>query len=237
MFAHGLGGGIPDTRPFGSAVTGRKVFFAFRGHGASTVSPSGWSYADLADDLRAVADAYAARRALGVSMGAGALCRVLAEDPDRFERIVLFLPAVLDTPRAAPARGRLNALAEALESGSEEGLAAVVADEVPPAAAGTAAARAYVRQRVAALRGHLGVAQALRALPELTALPDAEALRKVTAPALVLACQGDPQHPVDVAERLAGLLPASTLHVYDEPGVLWTARADLRGRIASFLNA
>jgi len=170
-------------------------------------------------------------------MGAGALCRLLADDPDRFERLVFFLPAVLDTPRAPAARERLTALADAVESGPDERLAEVVAREVPPSAAGTPAARAYVRQRVAALRGHHGIATGLRTLPDLTALADAEALRKVTAPALVLACQGDPQHPVDVAERLAGLLPSATLHVYDEPGVLWTARADLRARIATFLNS
>ena len=35
VFAHGLGGGIADTRPLGSGVAGRKVFFQFRGHGRS----------------------------------------------------------------------------------------------------------------------------------------------------------------------------------------------------------
>jgi pimeloyl-ACP methyl ester carboxylesterase len=170
-------------------------------------------------------------------MGAGALCRVLADDPDRFDRLVFFLPAVLDTPRLAPARARLAALAAAVESGSAAQLAEAVSAEVPPVAAGTPAARAYVRQRVQALQGHRDIARALRALPDQTALADAQALRKVSAPALVLACHGDPQHPADVAERLAGLLPAATLHVYDQPGVLWTQRADLRTRIATFLNA
>ncbi len=211
------------------------MFFAFRGHGASPPGPIG--YPDLAADLRGVADTHRATRAFGVSMGAGALCRVLADDPDRFERLVFFLPAVLDTPRLAPARERLAALAAAVESGSDERLAEVVALEVPPAAAGSAAARAYVRQRVLALRGHDGIAAALRSLPDMTALDDAEVLRKVTVPALVLGCHGDPLHPAEVAERLAGLLPGASLHVYDEPGILWTARADLRTRIASFLNA
>jgi pimeloyl-ACP methyl ester carboxylesterase len=90
---------------------------------------------------------------------------------------------------------------------------------------------------VSALLGHHDIAAALRSLPDQTALADAAVLRKVDAPALVLGCHGDPQHPADVAERLAELLPAATLHVYDEPGILWTARADLRARIATFLNA
>ena len=117
MFAHGLGNGIPETRPLGSGVTGRRVFFQFRGHGRSSAPPGRWTYADLARDLRAVADLSGATRALGVSLGAGALCRLLADDPDRFERVVLFLPAVLDTPRPAPARERLDALLDAIEDG------------------------------------------------------------------------------------------------------------------------
>ena len=87
VFAHGLGGDIAGTRPLGSAVTGRRVFFHFRGHGRSDAPPGPWSFADLADDLRAVADRAGATRALGVSMGAGALCRLLASTPERFERI------------------------------------------------------------------------------------------------------------------------------------------------------
>jgi hypothetical protein len=39
-----------------------------------------------------------------------------------------------------------------------------------------------------------------------------------------------------VAERLADILPDASLHVYDEPNVLWTQRADLRRRISGFLN-
>jgi hypothetical protein len=52
----------------------------------------------------------------------------------------------------------------------------------------------------------------------------------------VLACRGDELHPVEVAEELAAALPQATLHVYDRPGVMWTERADLRERIATFLN-
>ena len=56
VFAHGLAGDITGTRPLGSAVAGRRVFFHFRGHGRSDSPPGPWSFADLAADLRAVAD-------------------------------------------------------------------------------------------------------------------------------------------------------------------------------------
>src|SRR5690349_9871014 len=117
VFAHGLGGSIGDTRPLGSAVLGRKVFFHFRGHGRSAAPGGVWTYADLARDLRAVADLSGATRAVGASMGAGALCRLLADNPTRFDRAVFFLPAVLDEPRPVAAKQRLTMLLEAIESG------------------------------------------------------------------------------------------------------------------------
>jgi len=235
VFAHGLGSGIADTRPLGSGVPGSKIFLQLRGHGRSGTPPGPWSYADLADDLGSAADLLGAGQALGVSLGAGALCRLLTTRPDRFDRLVFFLPAVLDTPRAAPARRRLASLFDAVASGNRDRVADAVSDEVPPALRQTPAARAFIRQRVdQLLRDGLGAG--LADLPDQVAVPDPEALTKVTAPTLVIACTGDELHPVGVARRLAGLLPAAVLHVYDRPGVLWTARADLRARIGAFLS-
>ncbi|RKF26032.1 alpha/beta fold hydrolase [Micromonospora globbae] len=235
VFAHGLGNGIATTRPFGSGVTGRKVFFQFRGHGRSDAPPGPWSYADLARDLRAMADLGGASRAFGASLGAGALCRLLAESPDRFERLVFFLPAVLDRPRGDAARQRLTALLDAVESGDASAVADVVSVELPAAVRNTPAGWAYLRQRLDQLLRD-GLAPGLASLPDQVALADVGALAAVTAPALVIACAGDDLHPVDVAERLAAALPAAALHVYDRPGVLWTERADLRTRISAFLN-
>ncbi|MDG4804454.1 alpha/beta hydrolase [Micromonospora sp. WMMD980] len=235
VFAHGLGNGIATTRPFGSGVTGRRIFFQFRGHGRSD-SPAGpWTYLDLARDLRAVADLGGATRAFGASLGAGALCRLLAESPERFEKLVFFLPAVLDTPRGEVARSRLTSLLDAVADGDAHALAEVVSLELPPSVRNTPAGWAYLRQRLDQLLRD-GLAPGLVGLPEQAALDDVAALAAVTAPALVIGCADDDLHPVAVAERLAAALPAATLHVYDRPGVLWTERADLRERVSSFLN-
>lgn len=234
IFIHGLGGGIPDTRPLASGVTGRRVFLHLRGHGRSTAAPGRWRYADLAADVRAVADATDASQALGVSLGAGALCHLVATDPDRFTRMVFFLPAVLDTPRPAAARQRLRDLVAAAGT-SDEALAAAIAAEVPEALRETPSARAYITQRVTALRRD-GLAPSLAALATDVAVRSRDALRPVTAPALVLACRGDDRHPVAVAEQLAAALPTAHLHVFDEPAVLWTHRAELRQRLATFLS-
>ncbi|WP_431883884.1 alpha/beta fold hydrolase [Micromonospora gifhornensis] len=235
VFAHGLGNGIAVTRPFGSGVTGRKVFFQFRGHGRSDAPEGLWSYLDLSRDLRAVADLSGATRAFGASLGAGALCRLLVESPERFERLIFFLPAALDRPRPPVARTRLLELLSAVESGDASAVAEVVAAEMPPAVRNTPAGWAYLRQRL----DHLlrdGLAAGLADLPGQAPVTDAGALGAVTAPALIIACEGDDLHPVEVAEQLAAALPQATLHRYARPGVLWTERAGVRARISEFLN-
>jgi 3-oxoadipate enol-lactonase len=235
VFAHGFAAGIPVTRPLGSAVAGRRVFFQFRGHGRSDAPPGPWTYDDLARDLRAVADVNGATRALGVSLGAGALAALLAQSPRRFERLVFFLPAVVDRPRTPVGRERLTGLLRAVAAGDSRAVAEAVAAELPPAMRATPSGQAYVRQRADQLARD-GLAAALATLPEQVAVRDRAALAAVTAPALVIGCIGDDLHPAEVAEELAAALPRATLHVYDQPGVLWTRRADLRDRISAFLK-
>jgi 3-oxoadipate enol-lactonase len=235
VFAHGLAGDITGTRPLGSAVAGRRVFFHFRGHGRSGVPPGPWSFADLAEDLRAASDAAGATRALGVSMGAGAMCRLLADTPDRFERVVLHLPAPLDGVRPPAAVQRLERLLTAIESGEAASIAEAVELELPPPVRNTPAGWGYLRQRVEQLQGD-GLASELETLWRAAALADESVLTAVTAPVLVIGCVGDDLHPVAVAERLAVLMPHADLHVYDRPSLLWTHRRDLRERISAFLN-
>jgi pimeloyl-ACP methyl ester carboxylesterase len=235
VFAHGLAAGIAETRPLGSGVAGRRIFFQVRGHGRSDAPPGHWTYLDLARDLRAIADLYGATRALGVSLGAGALCRLLADSPNRFEKVVFFLPAVLDRPRPRAANTRLTDLLAAVEAGDAAAVADVISLEAPAQVRNTPAAWSYLRQRLEQLMRD-GLGEGLAELPDQVALADRAALAEVTAPALVLGCRGDELHPVEVAEELAAVLPGATLHVYDRPGVLWTERADLRERIGGFLN-
>jgi pimeloyl-ACP methyl ester carboxylesterase len=236
VFAHGLAGDISGTRPLGSAVLGRRVFFHFRGHGRSDAPPGPWSFADLADDLRAVADRAGASRALAVSMGAGALCRLLSATPERFERIVLYLPAPLDGVRPPVAVARLARLLAAVEAGEAALVAEAVEPELPLAVRNTPTGWSYLRQRVDQLLTD-GLAPELDTLWRAPAVSDESALAAFTGRALLIGCVGDEVHPVAVAERLAGLLPEAELQVYDRPALLWTHRQELRGRISTFLNS
>ena len=235
VFAPGLAGGIADTRPLGSGVPGRKVFVQLRGHGRSTAPDGPWTYADLAGDLAFAADATRADRALGVSLGAAALTRLLVDRPDRFTRVVFFLPAVLDVDAGRASGTRLAALLDAVASGDPERVAAAVALEVPGPLRDTAPVRRYLRQRAGELLRH-GLAPQLATLAGQVPVPDVAVLARVTVPALVIGATGDDLHPAAVAERLAAALPNATLHVYDQPGVLWHSRTDLRERISSFMS-
>ncbi|GGK82736.1 alpha/beta hydrolase [Mangrovihabitans endophyticus] len=236
VFAHGLASDISGTRPLGSGVPGRRVFFHFRGHGRSDAPPGPWSFADLAADLRAVADRCGATRALGVSMGAAALCRLLAETPDRFERIVLYLPAPLSGPRPRAAGERFERLLAALRSGHAAEIAEAVEPEIPPSARDTPAGWSHLRRRVDQLQSD-GLAEQLGTLWDEPAVPDDEALRRFRGRALIIGCAGDPVHPLDVARRLADLFPHAELDIHDRPAVLWNDRATLRDSISGFLRA
>jgi pimeloyl-ACP methyl ester carboxylesterase len=195
----------------------------------------GAKYSELANELRGVVDEVGATRALGVSMGGGAILRVLAEDPQRFDRLVFFLPGSLDTPRQGAAARRLDALAEAAARGDVDGITALLLAEMPPDIAAGKEAEAFARRQAAAMVDG-PAARAVQHLPFTTPLQDASVLAEVNAPALVIAQRGDQAHPVEVAERLAAALPNSTLHVFDRPAVMWTSRAELREMISGFLN-
>ena len=236
VFAAGLGGTIPETRTLGSGVAGTRVFFDFRGHGGSGVPGDGdWSYAALARDLRAVADATGATRAVGTSMGAAALLGVLGETPERFERTVFFLPAILDRPRSDVTASRLGEVARRIDDGDAGAVADLLLAEVPRELRDTPAVRAYVRERAASLSGR-GVAGLVRALASSTPVPDRVVLAAVGAPCLVVGQEGDDTHPAQLARELAATLPNARLHVFGTPGGLWAHRAELRRLVSEFLG-
>jgi pimeloyl-ACP methyl ester carboxylesterase len=239
VFAHGIGATIAETRTLGSGVLGAKAFFSFRGHGGST-TPAGdpadvWSYPALARDLAAVAESCSATRALGVSMGAGALCSLLADCPDRFERLLFFLPAALDEPRCDVDPARVERGARLFDSGDAAAIATMLYDELPAGAKELPGAVDYVRAQAAQL-AQLRLGDAARTISRAAPLADRAALRAVTAPALVVGQQGDEVHAAWVAEQLAAALPNAQLHVFSEAGALWLARRRLRELIAGFLN-
>lgn len=211
------------------------MFAQARGHGgAPAPERPGWD--ELAADLLAVADAHRATQALGVSLGAGTLLHLLAGAPDRFARVVLFLPASLDTPEPGPVR-RAAELVEALAADDPRALERAVRQELPADLAG-ASVEAYVAARTSYLRA-CDLAPLVRTLQGTVPVPDRSALAAVTAEVLVLAQEQDPVHPVQVAREVAAAIPGARLEVFPRPGVLFRPpdRARLRHLVVGHLAA
>jgi pimeloyl-ACP methyl ester carboxylesterase len=235
VVAHGLGGSPAETRPLVGAVPGTRVFPSARGHGATPIGDA-FDYDVLGADLLAVADSCRATQAVGVSLGAGALLALLARRPDRFDRVVLLLPAALDRPRDDEALGRLGALAAALDARDADAVRTCVLDEVPADLRAVPGVSQYVSARAAFLLDSPGVAVAVRALPSVTPVPDRALLGAVTADVLLLAQEGDPLHPAQVARDLAAVLPRAELVVFDRPGAAIRERRRLRSLVGAWLG-
>jgi 3-oxoadipate enol-lactonase len=240
VFVPGMAQSIADTRPFGSAVIGSRVFVDLRGHGGSAAPPDddGWTYSGLANDVRAVADHVCATRAVGVSLGAAAIVRLLVYDPVRFERIVLALPPRLDGPRAEPELEVTDDLAKAIVDGPMGDPAAVASALVglqPAAVRRRPDVKTWARRHAAELGGNHGTAAACRAMPRQTVLPSLDGLTQVAAEVLVLAQHDDDVHPLGAAQMLVEAIPDAQLVVSDVPWV-WGGRAQLRAEVSTFLN-
>ncbi|MBW4715804.1 alpha/beta fold hydrolase [Saccharothrix obliqua] len=185
LVGHGLGATPGEMRLPTTGLRGTKVVVTLPSHGDEPDAPAGyWTYRRIAADLRRVAREVGATQAVGVSLTAGALLALLAEEPDAFERVALLLPAVLDEPR------RLLAREYAIN---------VVGG--PPE---------YQEQRRRAF-DRLG--GALAELPGQVAVPDRALLRAVRVPVLVVGATRDPLHPREVAEAAAAALPAGRLEL------------------------
>ncbi|GAB3546104.1 alpha/beta fold hydrolase [Actinopolyspora lacussalsi] len=233
LVVHGLGATEGEARIPASGLRGTRVVLTLPGHGGAANPADGyWSYKRVADDVLEAADRVGAERAVGVSLGAGALTRIAARNPARFERLVLLLPAALDQPRGGEVTevfDRLAAGAAAAAEDDGEWLRAIVGSGLPD----DADVGHYVEQRAATLRR---LAPALRALPRQAPLDDSAELSAVASPALVIGAASDPLHDRSVAERLAAVLPEARLEVFDSAAPMLDRRAELRKLLTGFLN-
>ena len=237
LFVPGLAQSIADTRPFGSAVEGTRVFVDLRGHGGSAApaTDDGWTYAGLADDVRAVADEVGATRALGVSLGAGALLRMLVDARSQFDRAVLALPGPPLGDRDDGLLAVSDSLADAVASNDPIAMGRGLVALQPEATRGRSDVRLWARRHAADIGGS-AVADALRLLPRQPVISSVDDLQSVTASVLVLAQRGDDVHPVAAAEDIASAIPGARLEVSDVPWI-WGGRSALRDVVSGFLNA
>lgn len=236
VFAHGLTNSAQELAAFTPFLAGTKVRFDFRGHGRSSVPDAGvYRFADFARDLDAVATEYRATRAVGTSLGAGAITNLIAREPHRFERIVFLLPAALDVPLAE--HRDFDRTAELLETLSkDQAIEAIL----------SSAGRAETYERAPWLReldtllwqdmNPVGVARAIREVIRDVAVAERDLLRRVTAPTMIICREGDSIHPAELGRTLAQLMPHTELIVLPGEEELMAAIPTLVGRVKAFLE-
>lgn len=235
VVAHGLTNNRNELAALTPLVPGTKVRFDFRGHGRSSAPATGYTFVDFARDLDAVAAAYGATRAIGTSLGAGAIGNLLCRDPGRFERCVWLLPAGLDLP--FPFKERYRQMAGALDDKtSDEVVEAIVSD---PARAAEYVRTPWKLELDRLLWDHdhpEGVARAIRGVIEDWPIPDRELLRSVEVPALLVCIEGDEIHPAELGVLLDELLPNSELVVYESERALFEDLPGLVQRVGAFIG-
>jgi 3-oxoadipate enol-lactonase len=232
VFAHGLAGSIAETRPLAAKVGGTRVLFDHRGHGASDPLDDGWDYDLLARDLLTVADAVGASQAVGLSLGAGALLRVAAQDPTRFTKLAFVLPAAIDAARTDGATLRLQRLGTAIAASDARAAADLLLQELPAEVRSMRGVDALVLRRARDLVSRPAPA------PRRIDHPvwERALLAAVAAPALVIGQHGDDLHPWRIAHELHTLLPTSDLLLLGEGGVFWTDAPRAQRAIAHHLQ-
>ena len=234
VVAHGLPSSCRELARLTPLVPGTKVRFCFRGHGHSSSPERGYCFADFGRDLSAVADAYGAHNAVGTSLGAGAICNLVAAHPERFGKLVLLLPAGLDLPFLD--KERLLRTARLMEGKTaDEAIEALLAD--PDRLAGYVMApwmRDFDRELLQALNP-VGVPRAIREVIEDQPLRDREQMRAVNAPTLMICREGDVIHPAEIGRILVKIMPNAELMLFEDGIQMYQSIPEIVARVREFL--
>ena len=214
VFGHGLTGSRNDMRLITQFLPGTKVLFDFRGHGESDLPrPSSYSTGHFAADLDAVARDHGATCAGGISLGAGAILRLVSRNPARFDRLILIQPARLD--RSTEAHRRMFRLADVLERlPFEEAIEQILEAEAAEGAFDRWPGQRDLRRQALMSMRPEAVPNAIRECIDDPPVTGPGPLRAVTAPTLVIAHEGDLIHDATVARDLAGWLPNAELVLF-----------------------
>ncbi|MDE3069757.1 MAG: alpha/beta fold hydrolase [Acidobacteriota bacterium] len=219
----------------------RVIAYDARGHGSSApaASPAAYTYELLVADLAAVLEALGVERAVmaGASMGAHTALAFALAHPDRVLGLGLITPAFdPDAANGAASLGRWDALARGLRGGGVPGFISAY-DLTALPVAWRENARRVIEQRLAAHEHPMAVADALEALPRSRPFASFADLRRVAAPAVVVASrdEADPGHPLALGERYAREIPGARLVVEDAPPPLRSPIAWQGGRLSALL--
>lgn len=246
LFGHGFAGAIRDTRPFGTGIIGTKHFLHLPGHGGRPSPGPGWDYGQIAEVLAQALTFTSATQALGVSMSAGGLLRLLSTTHPAvgsLNKVAFVLPASFTgfSPEAAEAnRAYAQKLRRLAAAGDIEAITDLMLSREPAEVADLLPARAWTRTKAENLvhtdmSDGLGLALEI-AVDGSTSHDPLDALARFPGEVLVLTHEDDPAHPVAVAEAIAAAIPAARLEVLPPGSILWRGRHDVRRILGEFFG-
>ena len=203
----------------------RLLTYDQRGHGRSTgrADPADYRFEQAGDDLLDLIEAVGIEEPLdfaGSSLGAAAALYAALAAPQRFRRLALLIPPVAWETGPNQLRQWYLDTANLIDSIGATAWRRQWAQAAPlPIFAD------YPQGKFTPDVDDAVVSAVLRGVGQ-SDLPEPAKLASVSQPTLILAWETDPLHPVSTAERLADLIPNSTLHVAStvEDVKTWTRR-------------
>lgn len=240
VFAHGLTGHHRVTRlelePLAERY--RVIVFDQRGHGASTpvTDPALYDPRRMAGDMLAVLDALGLERAIigGESMGAATALVFALEHPQRVQALLLTAPAFGDQPNLE--RERMLEMGRNLTRLGMPGFLALAAQRQREQFNWTPDLIAFVAGMIGA-HDAASLATALLTVPSWQPLPELAVLAQLEVATCILAWEQDPMHPIELARRMAALLPHGRLELLDPLPALFRDPPEVGRRYRRFLEA
>ena len=201
----------------------RVLTYDARGHGDSKAAPAGegYGYPQLVEDLERVADDQLGQERFllgGHSMGAHTAVAYALRHPERLAGLAVIGPTFLGTLKPESLE-YWDGLATALETDGIDGFVAYIGERQGIDPRWRDSVLRFTRERMLR-QGDLGaLAKALRQVPRSRPFDSLEELRRIDAPALVVAGNddADPGHPYAAAAAYAEALPRAEL-VSEGPG-------------------
>lgn len=218
VFLHGIGGDRSTWAPQMAAFAGRFRVAAWdaRGYGDCDDYDGPLAFADMADDLARVLDAFAVQRAhiVGTSMGGRIALETYARHPDRFATVTLagvharFGAFSADAQREFVEARRKPLIEDGLEP-------ADIAPRVIGKLAGPSASD-DARARAVAAMSRLHKHSYIKTVEATTRFDREHVLGEITVPALVIGGEHDPLTPPALTRKVADAIPGAQYHmIYD----------------------
>lgn len=215
LFAHGLTGCrhavIEQFHPLSDRFT--VITFDQRGHGENAVTdPDLLHPRVMAEDIGAVLDSIGVHRAVvgGESMGAATALTFAMAHPERVEALLLSGPAFADV--ANPEAAVILEIAETITAVGIKNWADQGAEKQRKEYGWPDPVIERI-WRYRTVHEATSLAAACRAVANWTIVDDLDELAAISIPTCILAWEGDPMHPIELARRMAGTFPDCSLHV------------------------